>query len=63
MEEVIREVDRPKFIELIREEFIPYLLKNDMKSHILSYQKDGMVNKWTMFFYYENNICQTVKIK
>lgn len=62
MTEVEREVDRKEFIELLREEFIPYLLNNDMKSYILAFQKD-MFSKWTAFFYCENNICQTVKIK
>jgi hypothetical protein len=64
MEEIIREVNREEFIELLRNEFIPYLVRNNnMKSDIPLYQKDGMFNKWTLFFYCENNICQTVKIK
>ena len=42
---------RKEFQELLRSDFIPYLVSNGFGGDIAFYQSQGMFNKWTSYFY------------
>ena len=43
---------RKEFNELLRKEFIPYLIEEGLQSHIDFFNHCGMFHKWTSFFYW-----------
>ena len=54
---------RGEFQKKIREEFIPFLNETGLNSHIKYFQADGMFNKWTEYFYWDDGAVKIVELK
>jgi hypothetical protein len=47
---------RKEFQELLRSDFIPYLVSNGFAKDIPFYQSQGMFSKWTSYFYPDKSV-------